>query len=155
MKKQIMRAFVTLGLLLTLAATSQTAAAQGARRLVVNVPFDFTAGRELLPAGRYTITRVARDSGRALLIRGEDGRKSVTVLTNSSEAGGGLPQVSFKRYGERYFLARVWTPGVEAARALPASSLERQLRRELAKARKTKGGEANVAETVTINAGVR
>jgi hypothetical protein len=155
MKKQIMRVFATLGLLLTLAATSQTAAAQGARRLVVNIPFDFTAGRELLPAGRYTITRVARGSGRALLIRGEDGRKSVTVLTNPAEAGGGLPRVSFKRYGERYFLASVSEPGVEAARSLPASSLEKQLRRELAKGGKTKGGEANVGETVTINAGVR
>jgi hypothetical protein len=155
MKKQIMRAFATFGLLLTLAATSHTVAAQGARRLVVNVPFDFVAGRELLPAGRYTITRVGRESGRALLIRSEDGRKSVTVLTNSAEAGGELPQVSFKRYGERYFLARVWTPGVEAARALPASSLERQLRRELAEGSQTKGGRANVAATVTINAGVR
>jgi hypothetical protein len=155
MKKQIMRAFAILGLLLTLAAASQTASAQGARRLVVNVPFDFVAGRELLPAGRYTITRAGRDSGRALLIRGEDGRNSVTVLTNAAEAGGELPQVSFKRYGERYFLARVWTPGVEAARALPASGLEKQLRRELAEARKAEGGESNVAATVTINAGVR
>ncbi|HEU4597959.1 MAG TPA: hypothetical protein VFS10_22715 [Pyrinomonadaceae bacterium] len=155
MKKQIMRAFAICGLLLTLAATAQTASAQGTRRLVVNIPFDFTAGRELLPAGRYTIKRVAKDSARALLIRSEDGRASVTVLTNTAERGGELPQVSFKRYGDRYFLASVSEPGVEAARALPASSLEKQLRRELAKGSKTKGDESNVAATVTIKAGVR
>jgi hypothetical protein len=156
MKKQIMRAFATLGLLLTLAAASPaTPAAPGAQRLVVNVPFEFVAGGKVLPAGRYTITRVVRDSGGALLIRSADGRASVTVMTNASEAGGETPQVSFKRYGERYFLARVWTPGVEAARTLPASGLEKQLRRELAKGERKKGGESNVAETVTINGGLR
>ncbi len=156
MKKQIMRAFAILGLLLTLAATSlNTFAAQSSQRLVVNVPFEFMAGSKLLPAGRYTITRAGRDSGRALFIRSEDGRASVTVLTNTAEAGGELPQVSFKRYGERYFLNSVWTPGVEAARALPTSGIEKELRRELAKGSKTKGGDATVAETVTINGGLR
>jgi hypothetical protein len=156
MKKQITRALATLGLLLTLAAAPTGAlAAPGAQRLVVNVPFDFVAGGKVLPAGRYTITRVVRDSGRALLIRSADGRSSVTVLTNASEAGGETPQVSFNRYGARYFLARVWTPGVGAARALPASGLEKQLRRELAEGGKKRGGEPGVAETVTVNGGLR
>jgi hypothetical protein len=156
MKKQITRAFAILGLLLGLAATSsQTFAAQATGRLVFDVPFEFVAGDETLPAGRYIVTRVARDSARALLIRREDGRASVTVLTNTAEAGGELPRVSFKRYGERYFLSLVSAPGGEAARSLPASSMEKQLRRELAKAKKTKGGAANVAETVTVSAGLR
>lgn len=153
MKKQIMRVFAILGLLLTLAA-SQTLASQGARRLVVNIPFEFVAGQERLPAGRYVISRVARDAGRALLIRSADGRTSVTVLTNASDAGGEQPQVSFKRYGEQYFLARVWTPGGDSARTLPASRLEKQLQRDLARGGKKNGGASNVASTVTVSAGV-
>lgn len=158
MKKQITRALAIFGLLLGSAAgTSRTfAAAQAAGRLVFEVPFDFVAGGELLPSGRYTVTRVTRDSARALLIRRADGRASVTVLTNAGEAARGeLPRVSFKRYGERYFLALVSAPGGGAARALPASGLEKQLRRGLAEGRKTKGGGPGVAETVTVEAGAR
>lgn len=154
MKKQIMRVFAISGLLLTLAA-SQTLASQGARRLVVDIPFEFVAGQERLPAGRYFISRVVRDSGKALLIRSADGRVSVTVLTNASEAGGEQPQVSFKRYGEQYFLAQVWTPGGDSARSLPASRLEKQLRRDLARGGKRKGGASKVASTVTIGGGLQ
>lgn len=156
MKKQITRAFAITGLLLSLAVnTSQTFAAQATGRLAFDVPFEFVAGGKTLPAGRYAVTRVTRDSARVLLIRREDGRASVTVQTIEGEADGELPQVTFKRYGERYFLSLVSARGGESARALPASSLEKQLRRELAKAKKTKGGGANVAETVTVSAGVR
>lgn len=157
MKKQITRALAIIGLLLGLAAnTSQTFAARAAGRLVFEVPFEFVAGGKTLPAGRYTVSRLAGDSARTLLIRRDDNRASVTVLTNAAGgAGGEVPRVSFKRYGERYFLSLVSAPGGEAARSLPASGVEKQLRRELAKSKKTKGGEANVAETVNISAELR
>ena len=157
MKKQITRAFAVLGLLLGLAVnTSQTFAAQAAGKLVFDVPFEFVAGGEVLPAGRYTVTRVTTHSARALLLRREDGGASVTVLTNTADASGGkLPQVAFKRYGERYFLSLVSAHGGEAARSLPASGAERRLRRELAKGKKTKGGAATAAETVTVSAGLQ
>ena len=155
MKKQIMRAFVIFGLLLTLAA-SETLASQSRGRLVVQIPFDFVAGQERLPAGLYIISRISRDSGKALLIRSADGRASVTVLTNSAEADGQDPQVSFKRYGDRYFLALVSTPGSEEARAVPASRLEKQLQRDLARDKKSKGGvAATVASTVTVKGGTQ
>lgn len=156
MKKQITRALAITALLLGPAAnTSQTFAARATGRLVFDVPFEFVAGGKTLPAGRYAVTHVTHDAARVLLIRREDGRASVTVQTLQGEADGELPRVSFKRYGERYFLSLVSAHGGESARALPASSLEKQLRRELAKAKKTKGGEANVAETVTVSARVR
>lgn len=157
MKKQITRALAITSLLLGMAAsTSQTFAAQATGRLVFEVPFEFVAGGKTLPAGRYTVSRLTGDSARTLLIRRDDNRASVTVLTNTAEgAGGEVPQVGFKRYGERYFLSLVSAPGGEAARSLPESGMERQLRRELAKAKKTKGREANVAETVTVSAGLR
>lgn len=153
MKKQITRALAVLGLLLGLAVhTSQTFAAQATGRLVFVAPFEFVAGDKTLPAGRYVVTRVSDAYPKALRIRRADGRASVTVLTNSAEAGGELPQVSFKRYGERYFLSLVSAPGGESARSLPASSLEKQLRREQARARKAKGGGPTVAETVSAPA---
>ena len=156
MKKQITRALAITGLLLGLAVnTPQTLAAQATGRLLFDVPFEFVAGGKTLPAGRYAVTRVTHDSERVLLIRREDGRASVTVQTIEGEADGELPQVSFKRYGERHFLALVSAHGGESARALPASKLEKQLRRELAKGKKTKGGGAHAAETETVNAGAQ
>lgn len=155
MKKQIMRAFAILGLLLTLAA-SETNASQSRGRLVVQIPFDFVAGQERLPAGLYIITRISRDSGKALLIRSADGRASVTVLTNPAEADGQDPRVSFKRYGDQYFLALISTPGSAEARAVPASRLEKQLKRDLARGKKLKGGAAaSVASTVTVRGGTQ
>ncbi|MCA1635920.1 MAG: hypothetical protein LC802_20070 [Acidobacteria bacterium] len=149
-----MRTFVIFGLLLTLAA-SQTLAAQSRGRLVVQIPFDFVAGQERLPAGLYTISRISRDTGKALLIRSADGRASVTVLTNSAEADGKEPQVSFKRYGDQYFLALI-SSGGEAARVVPTSRLEKQLKRDLARGKKSKGGAAAaVASIVTVKGGAQ
>jgi hypothetical protein len=156
MKKQIMRAFVIFGLLLTLAAP-QAIAAQGSRRIVVQIPFDFVAGQKQLPAGLYIISRIGSDAGKSLLIRSADGSSFVTVLTNDSgDAGSEHPQVSFKRYGDRHFLALVWNSGGQAARALQTSRLEKQLKSELARGKKMKGGAGEgVIATVTVRGRVR
>ena len=129
MKMQIARTFAaTLGLFLLLAAFT-AAHAQSVRRAVVHVPFDFYAGQQLMPAGRYSVRPISQDGAKMLLIQSEDGRTSAAVLTDA--AGGPAPargsSLTFRQYGDRYFLAQVFLTGA-AGRELPASKAEKKLR---------------------------
>ncbi|HVF51012.1 MAG TPA: hypothetical protein VNA19_13040 [Pyrinomonadaceae bacterium] len=134
MKKQALRVVVMFALLFSLAtvgANAQTAQ----QRIVVNIPFEFVVGQKTLPAGEYDIKRIARNSEKALLVRSTDGRKSEMIITHTAEAGTAREaqptQVSFHRYGDKYFLFQIWTQGASVGRELPASQQERDLRREL------------------------
>lgn len=152
MKKQIARTFaITFGLLFIIAASS-AAQAQGARRAVVEVPFEFVAGQERLPAGRYTVRPAAQDGGKLMHIRSEDGSVNAVVLTNA--AGVSAPKAAgsslvFRRYGDRYFLARVFIKGAADGRELAPTGAEKNLRRELRR-RAKESGTAAEAPTVTV-----
>lgn len=157
MKKQIARTFaaVTFGLLFIVAASS-AAQAQGARRAVVEVPFEFLAGQERLPAGRYTVRPASQDGGKLMHIRSEDGRVNAVVLTNA--AGASAPKSTgsslvFRRYGDRYFLAQVFISGAADGRELAPTGAEKNLRRELR--RRAQAGAGAEAQTVTIVGGVQ
>ncbi|MDQ3804244.1 MAG: hypothetical protein M3416_10485 [Acidobacteriota bacterium] len=143
MKKQINRA---LALIITgiILGASQLASARAAGHVAIDIPFSFTAGDRHLPAGRYTVRSVRLDSS-ALVIRSEDGEESVVVLTNAAGAGSQQAKLTFRQYGDRYFLAGVWAGGAARGREVPESKRERNLRRELAQAG---GGEAKI---VAIN----
>ena len=151
MKKQIARTFATaLGLLFVIAAGS-VAHAQGARRAVVEVPFEFLAGQERLPAGRYTVRPASQDGGKLMHIRSEDGRINAVVLTNA--AGVAAPKAAgsslvFRRYGDRYFLAQVFIKGAADGRELAPAGAEKNLRRELR--RRAQAGRPAEEPTVTI-----
>jgi hypothetical protein len=129
MKKQITCALLGFAMLFVLVAS---ASAQTARRIAVQIPFDFVAGRTQLPAGKYTVRRFLSNSESALLFESEDGRSKATVITNSG--GSDAPtsaQVVFRQYGERYFLASVSMPGTASVRVAPESKAEKKIAREL------------------------
>ncbi len=70
-----------------------------------NVPFDFTVGKQLLPAGAYTIQ--AESSG-LIVIKNHD--KPITVLTMADPDGNKSPnggKLMFHKYGDQYFLSEV------------------------------------------------
>ena len=145
MKKQITRTLVGLVMLLALVAS---ASAQAARRVAIEVPFDFVAGQKHLPAGRYIVSRVQRDGESALMIRSEDGRHAAIFLTNSADATPARAELSFRRYdGERYFLASVSIPGAAEVREVRKSGGEERLEREMRAQAKT-GDDAT--KTVTV-----
>jgi hypothetical protein len=156
MKKQIARMFVFISLLLIITGAALTASAQTAQRVVIYVPFEFTAGEERLPAGRYTIARVSENSEKAYLVRAVNGRATATVLTHSINNGRAsrAAKLAFTRYGDRYFLAEVWTPEMVAGRAVPKSKSEKELRRELQQRAAEGDAEAREAaegKTVVVN----
>jgi hypothetical protein len=132
-------------------AASFAAQAQTARRIRINVPFDFVVGKQTLPAGTYTIRQMLRDNDSLLLLQSTDGRTTESVLTNRVEAGreSAAARLDFHRYGDTNFLFRVWTPGTESGRELPKSKSERVRVRELA--RGAKQSDAAPPQTVFIN----
>jgi hypothetical protein len=124
-----MRTFLTLGLLI---AATVAADAQSARRIVIDVPFDFVVRQKKLPAGEYTIYLASRDNDKMLLVRGADGSAAEMIITSAIEGEPrGAAKVAFHRYGDQYFLAQVWPSGTGAGRALHKSALERSIIREI------------------------
>jgi hypothetical protein len=124
------------------------AQAQSNNLMIVHVPFDFYVRDQMMPAGAYRITALT-DDGATLLIRSEDGRAAVAVLTNGADAKGRqpyAPHLVFNRYGEQSFLISAWRDA-KNGRELSQSQRERSLRRELAQA-----GRAVAPEVVTIAA---
>jgi len=124
--------FAVLGL--AVVAAAQGAAAQAKRWLVLKAPFAFTVERQQLPAGEY---RVQLQDG-WLRVQGTDGKTSVNVLTMpvSGKTPEGHGEVVFHQYGERYFLAQVWTPSHETGRETIESRDEVELaKREKVQAR--------------------
>jgi hypothetical protein len=111
MKTRSLRTFLMLNVLVTLAVVSVTA--QTYRTKGTIIPFSFTVGEKMLPAGEYTVERFGKNSEIVWLVRSRDGRDKVVVQTNPvrSIKSEGKGQLVFRRYGDRYVLTQIWTGG--------------------------------------------
>lgn len=95
----------------------------------VTVPFNFVVENDHMQAGDYTIERAA--NGR-LRIKSNDGRTTATFLAMPKE-GKVTPEKAhfiFRRYGSEYFLATIWTPGLEVGWEVLQGKLETELARK-------------------------
>ena len=90
-----------------------THAQTGANKVVANIPFEFTVGKDTLPAGRYTVAVMNPTSDRKILqIRQIDGRASAMVIT--TDVTGNMSEnakLVFHRYGDRYYFAQAQMAG--------------------------------------------
>src|SRR5262245_2195366 len=122
MKNQVLKALSLASLVFALMAP--TVSANISEPIKVNIPFAFTVRNKTLPAGAY---RVSNLTSEMLQIQSADCKQVDTFQTNHMQAGltPGRAKLSFRRYGDRYFLVQVWTPweGYELAR----SRAEREL----------------------------
>ena len=88
------------------------------------VPFDFTVGNELLPAGTYTIKE---QSDHLIVIQNHD--KPIAMLSlvngdsNRSPNGGKL---KFHRYGSQYFLSEILCEQADMNLQVPTSKTEKR-----------------------------
>lgn len=145
--KRVFNAFMLIGIIV---AATVAAQAQGVRRIVVNVPFDFVVGKQTLPAGTYTFKQMMRDNDKVLLMQSADLRTTQIAQTTPVEASAATEsatRLDFRRYGDKYFLARVWSAGQNVGRELPKSQLERVTIRELARG----AGRQETAQPQTIS----
>lgn len=123
MKKAMFR----IGFMLALAFLAAVQFVRAQEPVKAKIPFAFTAGDTSLPAGEYRVERVGAAS-QALVIRCTDGGPAIMVVT--SPASVNAPQekskLIFRRYGNRYFLAQVWSEGSSRGRQLRESAQEKE-----------------------------
>jgi hypothetical protein len=153
MKKEVLKGITMLTMIVALALASAVVSnAQSPRMVVSNVPFEFVVGDGTLAAGEY---RISRTLGTAVAIQKADGNRSATRLTIEIESRQDKQhaRLVFRRYGDRYFLAEVWSGGDSTGRQLLKSRQERAIERELssltAKTEQADGGYA-IVEVVAV-----
>jgi hypothetical protein len=147
MKKEVVKGITMLTTIvaIALAMAVVSANAQSSRMVISNVPFEFVVGDTTLPAGEYRINRAL---GHALTIRTKDASDSASLLTNDIQPRKDRRQARliFHRYGERYFLAEVWSGADSMGWQLLKSRQERAIERENASlATKTEQAECGYA----------
>jgi hypothetical protein len=149
MKKEVLKGITMLTMIVAigLAMAVLPANAQSSGMVVSNVPFEFVVGDNTLPAGEYRITR---SLGNALTIRTADANAAAIRITNDIQPGKDRhARLVFHRYGDRYFLAEVWSGAGDMGRQLTKSRQERAIERELSGvASKTEQAESGYAIVV-------
>lgn len=131
------RAMMALSLMLVLGTFGLQAQAQDTERMVINIPFLFTAGETTLPAGKYAVKRVSQSS---LMIQNLSMPRAVAIVAAVGSVPGGSKSNSasklvFRAYEGEHFLSQVWMPGHNAGREVPVSRTETVHIREIADSR--------------------
>ena len=108
---------------------ARTSAAQDLTNPVkANIPFAFSMGTTELPAGPYIAERSLKG---AVRLRNTDNWKSCVslVLTGQLKRDIQRPTLVFHRYGDKYFLAKIWDGQSDTAYQFPKSKAEREAAR--------------------------
>ena len=130
------KAYTVIALLVLLVTMAVAANAQiaGRSQLRANVPFEFNVGDKTMPAGEYSIAQVNPSSDQVILqINAKDGSCNALVhmsWVQRKPANGSM--LTFRRYGDKYYLAQAWIEGESEGLSAPKSSAERATQRELA-----------------------
>ena len=123
MKKQITTIVATLSLIVALTALG---IAGLGTTVTAHIPFDFTVNGKTLPAGKYRVMKGA-SQGTLIIKNAEKSASAVSIANNADGKMDGKAKLEFRRYGNRYFLARV-TDGSNASE-LPVTKAERKVAR--------------------------
>jgi hypothetical protein len=123
MRKRLM----VLAAVMTLTVMASARVAQAQQSLVVNIPFDFVAGNQVLPAGQYSVN-VSGTTHTLVLIGRKYSIKSPFLRTNAVAANEiqSASKLIFNCYGDRYFLSQVWKAGESTGRQLLKSAREKE-----------------------------
>jgi hypothetical protein len=89
------------------------------------VPFDFTVGSQVFPAGTYQVSYVTEN---AILIRSQDDRFYALTTTYPADPSTSGGKVVFTKYGNQYFLHEVLCSALSMNVAIPRSRLEKRAR---------------------------
>ena len=117
--------FIFAALVTAALAPGAGAMAQG-RAVRATVPFDFTVGDKLLPAGNYQITN---PSTGIIEVQNRDTLAAILTTTSydshESRSGGKLV---FAKYGNQYFLSEVLCEQADISVSVPPSKSEKRAR---------------------------
>ena len=97
--------------------------------LEVNVPFQFYAGNAKFPAGKYVLHMLDNSDLRIMEISTADGSASALFEVEDAEANSAPPksELIFNKYGNRYFLARIFDEGNPDGSRVPQSQYEKRV----------------------------
>jgi hypothetical protein len=98
---------VLAGLALAFAAAAQAQTALNYKTFAV--PFSFKVGDKVLPAGEYKITA----ENQIIRVQKTDGKETAVTLTQRTRGVNhnlGDAKLTFRRYGDQYYLSQVWLP---------------------------------------------
>jgi hypothetical protein len=129
---------------LVLLAAASTTAVPYSFRIQAKIPFDFQIGSKKFPKGEYTIETVG--SSNLLLIRNLKGKKSTNFavipdkMTEKPKS-----KLSFRRYGEQYFLRKIWD-GQNTSFVLEKSSAEKKVAKLLKGKEEDEGDEVPLGD---------
>jgi hypothetical protein len=137
MKKHIYFVLASLTLVGILGVGAQ-AQSRSRQQIRVDVPFAFNVGNTSLPAGEYRVSIVNPASDRSVLrIASLDGHSTMMVRTTDIQGKSQTKaKLTFRHYGDQYFLSQVWMAAESTGLATPSSSAEKTLRRQLGKGSK-------------------
>ena len=116
------------------ALVTAVASANAQSRLSADVPFEFVANNQTLPAGQYYISDLITTGREVVRISNSKQAKGVFALTmpltrkGASDTG----TLVFHRYGNRYFLAEIWPAGDREGQRLHKSKEEKAIQNEMA-----------------------
>ena len=94
--------------------------------LKADIPFNFVVGDTQLPSGEYHVKKLQPG---VIQVQDKDTRSSAIVMTTGVQTGktSDVGKLVFNRYGDNYFLSRIWEPSSITGRQLPKSRLEREV----------------------------
>jgi hypothetical protein len=108
---QLLMLFI--GLVFALTVSPGKAHAQVAGEIEANIPFQFHAGDAKLPAGKYVIHVLDNSDLKVMEISSADGSTSALFEVRQTETNSApaKTELIFNKYGNRYFLAKLFDEG--------------------------------------------
>jgi hypothetical protein len=124
-KKNLLAIALSLPMLLSAAAETQTT------QMKVAVPFEFIIGDTVLPAGYYDVHSIDPWGGRELSIHNVTSKAGTLFLSNLCQSAktSDSNTLVFYRYGQKYFLAEVWTVNTNIGRQMLLNQRQTELAR--------------------------
>jgi hypothetical protein len=96
-------------------------------RQQATIPFDFTVGQRLLPAGTYVIRPLGRGVIAVRGWKGNDLVSATTLITSTNEVSRNPDTLVFHKYGDQYFLSEIRGDLGENVGTLAISKLEQRV----------------------------
>jgi hypothetical protein len=93
------------------------------RSVKADVPFDFTVGNKLVPAGTYTISAVWDG---VIEIQNWDAHVALLSRTDPDNKQSKPAKLVFTKYGDQYFLSEILCASVDMNMSVPASRAEKR-----------------------------
>src|ERR1700676_2764291 len=121
-----------MALLFALTICPSKAHAQIIGNLEVNIPFQFHAGNAKLPPGKYIIRMLDNSDLTMMEISSADGSTSALFQVQEAEANStpAKSELIFNKYGNRYFLAKLFDEGTRSGNEVVKSRYEKRISQE-------------------------